>query len=42
MIVLLAVGFVANELIRPVNPVYHEPPVEEAGQQSPLAMRGEA
>ncbi|AWS46494.1 MFS transporter [Streptosporangium sp. 'caverna'] len=42
MIVLLAVGFLANELIRPVNPVYHEPTVEEAGQQGPLAMRGEA
>jgi MFS family permease len=26
MIVLLAVGFVANELIRPVNAKYHEPP----------------
>ena len=25
MIGLLAVGFVANELVRPVNPKYHEP-----------------
>jgi hypothetical protein len=25
MIALLAVGFVANELLRPVNPRYHEP-----------------
>lgn len=26
MIGLLAVGFVANELVRPVHPRHHEPP----------------
>ncbi|MFC7648117.1 OFA family MFS transporter [Streptosporangium lutulentum] len=33
MIGLLAVGFLANELIRPVKSIYHEPPAEEVGQQ---------
>jgi len=28
MIALLAIGFVANELIKPVNPKYHEPEVD--------------
>jgi len=30
MIGLLAIGFVANELVRPVNPKFHEKPVEAA------------
>ncbi len=29
MIGLLVVGFVANELVRPVNPKYHEPAAAE-------------
>lgn len=36
MISLLVVGFVANELIRPVNPKFHEPQAaEETGKPSP-------
>ncbi|MBP2366620.1 OFA family MFS transporter [Pseudonocardia parietis] len=30
MVVLLVIGFVCNELIRPVNPKYHEPEVDVA------------
>ncbi|MFE6688728.1 OFA family MFS transporter [Streptomyces sp. NPDC057743] len=36
MIGLLAVGFVANELIRPVHPRHHEPPAP-AGSPAPAA-----
>jgi hypothetical protein len=36
MIVLLVVGFLANELIRPVNPVYHEPRAAQSARQDPL------
>jgi MFS family permease len=32
MVGLLAVGFVANLLVRPVAPRWHEPPTEEAAQ----------
>ncbi|GLW10904.1 MFS transporter [Microtetraspora sp. NBRC 13810] len=40
MIGLLAVGFVANELIRPVNSRFHEPaPAEE---REPLVTKGDA
>ncbi|WP_438943120.1 OFA family MFS transporter [Nonomuraea aridisoli] len=38
MIALLAIGFVANELIRPVNPKYHEPPVTEAPEKNIAAV----
>ncbi|MFI7616197.1 OFA family MFS transporter [Nonomuraea terrae] len=38
MIALLAVGFVANELIRPVNPKYHEPPATEAPEKNIAAV----
>ncbi|WP_455432769.1 OFA family MFS transporter [Streptosporangium soli] len=37
MIGLLVVGFLANELIRPVDARYHEPP---AGDRTPVATRG--
>jgi MFS family permease len=32
MITLLVVGFVANELIRPVNPRFHEPTTTDSGE----------
>ncbi|MCW2881928.1 MAG: transporter [Sphaerisporangium sp.] len=37
MIGLLVVGFLANELIRPVSPVHHEPRAGEAAQHESLA-----
>nr|WP_248960055.1 OFA family MFS transporter [Sphaerisporangium perillae] len=39
MIGLLVVGFLANELIRPVNPRFHEPQVAEMGPQETLLTR---
>jgi MFS family permease len=43
MIGLLAVGFVANELIRPVHPSRHEPVGTQTVSQEPLAAgKGEA
>ena len=35
MIGLLAVGFVANELVRPVHPRFHEPAGEAAAEPAP-------
>ncbi|MDQ0944783.1 MFS family permease [Streptomyces sp. V1I1] len=35
MIGLLAVGFVANELVRPVHPRFHEPQQEETLHEQP-------
>jgi MFS family permease len=40
MIALLIVGFVANELIRPVSPRFHEPAHGAAGTDAALAERG--
>ncbi|SDK95706.1 L-lactate MFS transporter [Nonomuraea jiangxiensis] len=37
MIALLVVGFVANELIRPVHSRFHEPQVAEQGRQDAVA-----
>ncbi len=35
MIGLLAVGFVANELVRPVHPRHHEPAAADAAAGTP-------
>ncbi|MDF3288058.1 L-lactate MFS transporter [Streptomyces silvisoli] len=40
MIALLVVGFIANELIRPVNPRFHEPPQSQSASQQ--ATRADA
>ncbi|GAA3791537.1 OFA family MFS transporter [Sphaerisporangium flaviroseum] len=40
MMGLLVVGFLANELIRPVSPAYHEPAAGEATRKDPLVTRG--
>ncbi|MFC7588375.1 MFS transporter [Nonomuraea antimicrobica] len=45
MIGLLAVGFLANELIRPVHERYHERPAQQDGspvRQSPVTEKGQA
>jgi len=34
MICLLAIGFIANELVRPVNSKYHEPPESVREQET--------
>jgi MFS family permease len=41
MIALLAVGFIANELLRPVSAKYHEPPPALQDQQAATAGMGE-
>ncbi|MFJ8674599.1 OFA family MFS transporter [Streptomyces sp. NPDC093589] len=40
MIGLLVVGFVANELVRPVHPRHHEPSPAPAAQEAPAPSKG--
>jgi MFS family permease len=43
MIGLLAVGFLANELIRPVHPRHHEPPADQSARpDTTAAEKGDA
>lgn len=41
MIALLVIGFVANELVRPVNPKFHEPEPVVSGEQGDRAAQTE-